>query len=572
MKRVGNLNNKEQMMEMTEKSIEARNDGKASKKQAVTRSLQGMFLETNSRRIYQNKHIKEDILDLEAAALFDKGIFGKDERWIETFIYNYLKEAKEDPNSRAAERLASILFSDSALNDIHEYIERQNAKDVDYFNYLLRTTLYDRQQEVFDDQIDQKHIIINSRRSGKTELMGRLLVSNLLKPDAHCVYINRNSSAAIRQIRGPLQTALNKINLRVIKGSVEAQEIHFENGSQLLILGNNNSADIDKLRGERISCCILDECGHQRNIRQLLRETIDPALKDYGTEARMYIVGTPPRIPHTYVEDIWMNNKTWKKWHWTFEENPFIPNRENVIKEVCEEYGVDESSAFIQREYYGRMDAYDTEAQVFYGYKHIDKVEGFTPSHIYIGVDWGYEDKAAIVALIADRKTKRGFVVDNWSESKKSISEICQKVVEIRNKLQTQYPNVSIQIICDNNEKSAVYELYQTYKLPNVYCAYKYDKDMAIELLAEWLRAGTIITQDNCKALIEDFDSTMFERDEETDKLTHEIDDDLYHPNSAFALLYASRQFDYDILGTNYSKSAKEVADEYLEENQSISQ
>ena len=212
-----NLEDPEKRKECTDKSIEARKDGKAAKKQAVTRSLQGMFLETNSRRIYQNKHIKEDILDLEAAALFDKDIFGKDERWIETFIYNYLKEAKENPDSRAAERLASILFSDSALNDIHEYIERQNAKDVDYFNYLLRTTLYDRQQEVFDDQIYKKHIIINSRRSGKTELMGRLLVSNLLKPDAHCVYINRNSSAAIRQIRGPLQTSLNKINLRVIR-------------------------------------------------------------------------------------------------------------------------------------------------------------------------------------------------------------------------------------------------------------------------------------------------------------------------------------------------------------------
>ena len=545
-----NLEDPEKRKECTDKSIEARKDGKAAKKQAVTRSLQGMFLETNSRRIYQNKHIKEDILDLEAAALFDKDIFGKDERWIETFIYNYLKEAKENPDSRAAERLASILFSDSALNDIHEYIERQNAKDVDYFNYLLRTTLYDRQQEVFDDQIYKKHIIINSRRSGKTELMGRLLVSNLLKPDAHCVYINRNSSAAIRQIRGPLQTSLNKINLRVIKGSVEAQEMHFENGSQLLILGNNNSADIDKLRGERISCCILDECGHQRNIRQLLRETIDPALKDYGKEARMYIVGTPPRIPHTYIEDIWMNNKTWKKWHWTFEENPFIPDRENVIKEVCEENGCTPDSAFIQREYYGRMDAYDDDAKWIKKYSVIENQElPKNVSHAFVGVDWGYEDRAAVVSVIADEVTKRAYVVDCWSEAKKGITEISNEIKRQVESLKEKYhPNRRVVVICDNNEKGAVVDLVKVYKIPNVYTAYKYDKDMALDQLNDFLGGNRIVfLKDHSNACIEDANSTVWQRDEETDRILHELDDDVWHPNALMALLYVSRQFAYDV-------------------------
>lgn len=122
----------------------------------------------------------------------------------------------------------------------------------------------------------------------KQELMVRLIVKGLLLEDAHCVYINRNvAAAAIRQIRGPLNTALNKIGLKCVKGSVEGQEMHFENGSQLLILGNNNAADIDKLRGRRISLCIIDECAHQRNVKQIIREVISPALKDYGKDAKM---------------------------------------------------------------------------------------------------------------------------------------------------------------------------------------------------------------------------------------------------------------------------------------------
>ena len=560
MNRTGSLNNKEQMQEMTAKSIEARKDGKAAMKQAVTNATKASFWETNAKTKYQNKRLKEPVYNY----LIEQ-IFGNNGKWVKDYIDSQLKEAKRDPNSKAADRIAGGLFNDHLWNELDLYLQQANKEDVDYTRYLIRQTLYDKQQEVFDNDIDDTILIINSRRSGKTECMGRIIAKGLLRKDAHVVYINRSSSAAIRQIRKPLETALAATNgrLSIVKGSVESQEVYFNNGSQLLVIGNNNASDTDKMRGERISLCIMDECAHQRYTRTLIREVIKPAMMDYEN-SQLIMVGTPPRIPKTYVEELWNNPKI-KKYHWTYLDNLFIPNRENVIKEVCEEYGVDESSAFIQREYFGRMDAYDTEAQVFYGYKHVNKVEGFNPSHMYIGVDWGYEDKAAIVALIADRKTKRGFVVENWSESKKSITEICQKVVEIRDKLAKQFPNIPIQIICDTNEKGAVYELYQTYKLPNVYCAYKYDKDMAIELLAEWLRAGTIITQDTCIALIEDFDSTMFERDEETDKLTHTIDDDLYHPNSAFALLYASRQFDFDILGTNYSKSAKEIIDEELD-------
>ena len=563
-----NLEDPVKRKECTDKSIEARKDGKAGKKQSVTRSLQGQLFNTETRTTYQNKHIKDEILELEAAAMFDKNIFGKDERWIESFMYNYLKTAKDDPNSRAAERLASVLFSQTAINDIHEYLERQNAKDIDYFKYLIRSTLYDKQTLVFDSINNEpytKHIIINSRRSGKTELIGRIATAALLQPDAHVVYINRNSSAAIRQIRAPLMTTLNKIGLRIIKGSVENQELYLENGSQLLILGNNNVSDIDKLRGERISCCLLDECGHQRNIRQLMREVIDPALKDYGKDARLVIVGTPPRIPRTYVEEIWNSvDSGWKKWHWTFQDNPYIPDREHVIEEVCKDYGVTPNAAFVQREYFGRMDAYDTDAQVFHGYQITQDIIEH-PTHAYVGVDWGFEDKAAVVGVLADQRTRKAVVVKTWSEAHTSVSTTCEKVKEMREYLLSFNPTHPVQIICDNNAKQDVYELIETYKLPNVTTAYKYDKDLAIEQLAEWLRAGTmsILNKDNDR-MIDDMNYTLWERDEETDKLTHKIDDELYHPNAAMALLYTSRQFDYDCMVTGYSKTAKDIVNELL--------
>lgn len=519
---------------------------------------------TKSPAIVQGRHKKitpetQELIRNELTAPDKSGTI-----WIHAFIKNFLKEAKADPNSHAARQLANAIFKEDLLETLDESIIKAERQDRDFRIWQIRSTLYDKQQEVYDNNADKSILIINSRRSGKTELMGRLIVKGLLLEDAHCVYINRNSAAAIRQIRRPLKTALDKIGLKCIKGSVEGQEMHFENGSQLLILGNNNAADIDKLRGERISLCIMDECAHQRNVRQLIREVISPALKDYGKEAKLVMVGTPPRIPHTYVEEMW-NNPYVKKYHWTFMDNPFIPERDNVITEVCQEFGVTPDAAFIRREYYGEMNVYDNEALVFYGYNKQHEAPKQTFTHAYIGVDWGFEDKAAVVAVVADSRTKKAYIVKDWSEPKKSISEICQKVVELKSYITSNYAiSNPVKVITDTNDKSAAYELQQTYKINNVCMAYKYDKDLAIEQLAEWLRAGTIITTEEAKACISDFDSTLWERDEETDKLTHDIDDDLYHPNAAMALLYCSRQFDYDIMVTGHSKTAKELVDELL--------
>ena len=565
MTRTGKLNNKEQMMEMTAKSIEARKDGKAAKKQAATKVINNAFFDCPSRSTYQNKHLKAGVIDY-----IIEEMFGKDGKWVKDFIDNQLKEARNNPNSKAADRLSAGIFNEYLWDKMDEYLTKSKAEDVNYYKYLIRQTLYDKQKEVFDDDIDQRFIIINSRRSGKTELMGRLIAKGLLEPDAHIVYINRNSSAAIRQIRGPFEDAMKVLsNISITNGSVGAQEVHFNNGGQLLILGNNNSADIDKLRGERISMCILDECGHQRNIRQLLREVIGPALKDYGKQSRLYIVGTPPRIPRTYVEEIWNNasNLGWKRFHWTFEDNPFIPDRDSVIADVCKENGVTPDSAFIQREYRGKMGVYDTEAVIFKGYKTYnglkDLLSGnvqitlrgedkvlFKPTAVYIGIDWGGSDYNAIVSVAVDAVTKKALVYDVWADKQiglELIKATIQKKYNDAQALLNLYgvDNPKIRIVTDTNMVEFAIDLRKL-GLP-VTKAIKYDMMTSVETMATELRTGRLLVPSEWKAednkLIQDFEDTVYIRDEETDALMREIDDDTYHPDAAHALRYAVRQY-----------------------------
>ena len=61
----------------------------------------------------------------------------------------------------------------------------------------------------------------------------------------------------------------------------------------------------------------------------------------------------------------------------------------------------------------------------------------------------------------------------------------------------------------------------------------------------------------------------VWKRDEETDQIIHELDDDSYHGNAMFAVLYASRQFAYDVMGLiAENKPAKEItnAQEFVQQ------
>jgi len=58
----------------------------------------------------------------------------------------------------------------------------------------------------------------------------------------------------------------------------------------------------------------------------------------------------------------------------------------------------------------------------------------------------------------------------------------------------------------------------------------------------------------------EDCEYTMWKRDEETDKIIHEIDDDIWHPNALMALLYVSRQFAFEIMSwVDHNKAARDI-------------
>ena len=510
--------------------------------------------ETMTRKL---RRVQPEIDQAIQDKLFSRDTSGK--TFITSFISKCIDEAKKDPNSRMGVYMADKIFgSGDLITRLDAEVNKAMARDTAFQQYQIRNTLYDKQQEVYDNSTDKFMIVINSRRSGKTELMGRLLAKRVCRPDQHCVYINRSFDAAVRQIQKPLETAIEAAGLHY-RGTINGGKIEFDNGSWILIVGNNNASDVNKLRGEKLALVLCDECGHMRHLRELINEIIAPATMDYA-DSQIVMVGTPPRTRNGFVQELWEKGNI-KKYHWTFKDNPFIPNKDNVIQEACEMFGISPDSNFIKREYLGDMYAYDTEAIYV---KHYDKAEpdkNKLYSHAYVGVDWGYEDKAAVVGMLADKNAKKLYIVKDWSEAKKGIVEISQRVQEMVEYLKNNYRlDREPQVICDTNEKSAAQDLYTTYHIPNVMLAYKYDLNYALDQLSDWFTASTVVVSSNAKATIEDADNMIWKRNEDTDQIVHELDDDSYHGNAMFAVLYASRQFAYDVMGLiAENKPAKEI-------------
>ena len=491
-----------------------------------------------------------------------KQLAGGQTTYYSEFIEKYLKEAKKAPNSSAGKTVADIIFQQDILEKLDEEHQKEMANDIEFIQYKLFKQFFKEQRQVLYEINHSKRIAVCcSRRAGKTDLASGAINIAAMIPNTRIIYVNLTYTNALNQIFDNTVERSEKAGLVITNSSKSSGEIEWANGSSLRICGNSNNSEIDKLRGEkRVSLVIIDEFFHQRNMEYAINEVIGPLMLDISNST-ILCLGTPPRIPKTYGERVWTAEKGWKKFHWTAEDNPYIPNYDEFIEELCKNKGITKDAPFIQREYYGVIGAYDTEAQVFKDYKTYSKDAplDFIPDKMYIALDVGFEDYNSIIALAGSKEKAR--VIFERKFNRASISEIIKQVNEVYSDSKkflienNKNANINdVNIFCDMNNKELVYELYSVQKLP-AFCCYKYNKALAISQLAEFCRTGKIVVPKD-GILADEFDRILYKRDDE-DNILPEIDDDLFHPEAAMSLLYACRQYWFDI-GAPYGGESSE--------------
>lgn len=487
------------------------------------------------------EQLKQDLLNGDSA---------KQKPYYQTFLNNYLKQALKDPNGRPATTIASMIFTPDILTALDASHEREMANDINFALYKLNEDYFQEQRDVLVEINHSKKILVCcSRRAGKSYFCAGAIVKSALKnPGSRIIYINLTFKNAVKQIWDNVIKASEDTGLQIDKSSKNDGEIEWVNGSSLRIKGNSNNAEADTLRGEsKVSLVVIDEAFHQKNMEYAINEVIMPFLADLGDKATILCTGTPPRIPHTYMEKLWSNDKTWRHYHWTAENNPHIPDFEKFIKEVCKAKGLTKDAPFIQREYYGVIGAYDTEAMVFKNYQSYTELPtSFTANRIAIGCDWGFSDYNSIITVAYNTQSGEAYVIEEKKFNKATVSEIITEVKRSYEAAKNRFGIDDIQILCDTNEQSITYELYANQHLP-AYNAYKYDKASAIAQLSDWLRSGKIKVNANDIYLKDEFERTLYKRDEDDDSILPEIDDDIFHPDAIMALLYASRTIAFDM-------------------------
>ena len=476
------------------------------------------------------------------------------------FLNAYMKDAIKKPSGKCGIQLASIVINEDTLKDIDNITLKETTRNMDFIKYKIREGCFKEQREILDDlslKVYKKICEMCGRRSGKTEGNARIITSIATIPNSPIFYIGLTFESAINQMFDLVVDCANKCGLEIISSSRNDGTIEFENGSIVHFKGNNTLHDQEKLRGYKARLVIVDEAQSQRNLKNLIDDIIEPLLTDYE-DSVLLLSGTPPRIPKTYFESAW-NSKGYKKYHWDMRSNPFIPNAQDAIKKICESKGLTEDSPLIQREYLGQI-VYDKEAQIFnacqtfIGTKNENpRIFGipndFVADRIYIGNDYGWSDFNGIIGVACNTSLRKGYVFYVHKFNKATVSDIVQSnkdCIEEGTKILMKNPSAdlkAIEIYGDTSDNTIMAEMSRNYGLP-CHKAFKYDKDLAIEQLAECMRKGEIMIP-NDSDLTEECEMTLHPRDEE-DNILPGIDDLNYHPDLIMALLYASRRIFFD--------------------------
>lgn len=492
-----------------------------------------------------------------------------------SFVQDYVKimldEAKNNPNSQIGNLVARQLLQEDIISQLDAETDKYLARDIDFNEYRIMRTLYSNQQQVYNDRQSPKIAVIGSRRIGKTELSARLLLRDALRPNRHAIFISLKFENAIRQCYTLVLDLAKSMGLPIEKESKVDGEISFSNGSNILFKGNSDKSQADKLLGFKFSCAVVDECQNQTNLMYLLDTVLGPAMTDYQ-DSQLILIGTPPRIPHTAIEKIWKEYKGWKKYCWTMEDNPYLKNTEQYIKNLCEQKGITKDAPFIQREYFGQW-VWDSEAMVVkdpllydggndYIIDLINRGE-FKADFIYGGVDFGFSDYNAITMIAWDKKRNKGYVLENYKFNRATVTEIVEKMKYALSEAQnvliaSETDPHNIMFYGDNSDKSIIFELQTNYNFP-IQCAYKHDKMEALSALSELFRRFIYSPKES--PLADDFEMTVYKRDEETDAILPELDDDVFHADVLMSALYASRSLvlDHNPLGNEDGAKEMEV-------------
>lgn len=265
-------------------------------------------------------------------------------------------------------------------------------------------------------------------------------------------------------------------------------------GSRIMLTGANNERETAKIRGKKFKRVVADEMQGipDRVAKPLVLDIIGPALVDYQGE--LWLAGTPNPVDVGFWYDITAGKLAhlWEQHRWSLLDNPYLhrlagKTGQQILADVRAEHGWTEDDPTYVREYLGQWTR-DHDALVFRwdagrnGFEALPDGKGW---RYVIGVDLGFEDADAIAVLGWTPESPDVYLVEEHVEAKAGITELGEKVAELRQR----YQPVATWVDPGGLGRKIIEELRRRWHVP-CEAAEKVRKFEHIELLNDALRTG----------------------------------------------------------------------------------
>jgi hypothetical protein len=394
--------------------------------------------------------------------------------------------------------------------DVTRAVRQAAKRKEQHIRWKPREFLFKKQLEVFDCQ-DPYICMRVGRRGGKSyEAAADLTDAAFAWPGSTPLYVTTTRQDA-RDIMDPAFAMLDKRFHLGMKQNKATGDITFPNASRIMMRGAATLREINKLRGPAYPCVKIDEVQNfGPDLHYLIDEVLEPATAQYHKGKKpsaIAVSGTPPPAQYGPFWDIDQGkfSESWSRFHWTFLDNPTIPEPEAFLRRVLERRGWTEDHPGYQREYLGLW-VRDDEARAFDLDPQRDVIPSFDKTHAWdwdyvMGIDIGYNDPCAYVVIAQSRALGQAYVVDSFEQSEMGSMEA---LVEAE-RFCAKYPISRIAIDTGGGGAKMIQKDWE--KLTNlpVEAAHKTHKASQVSTINGDLRAGKLkIARDMNMKLIND--------------------------------------------------------------------
>lgn len=365
--------------------------------------------------------------------------------------------------------------------------------------------LFKRQLEVHQSEAPYKCKRIG-RRGGKSwEAAAALISEGYRWPNSDPLYITTTRQDA----RDIMDRAFQHINERYklgLRQNKATGDITMTNGSRILLRGAGTMREINKLRGPAYPCVIVDEVQNfGPDLHYLIDEVCEPAVGQF--HGWISVSGTPPPAQYGPFWEIDQGKyaHAWEHFHWTYLDNPTLPEPEKFLQRVLDRRGWTEDHPGYQREYLGLW-VRDDHARAFDLDPHRDVIPKFDVGHAWdwhyvMGIDIGYNDPCAYVVIAQSRSLGQAFVIDSFEQSEMTSMEALTEA----ERMCAKYPISQIAIDSGGGGAKMILKDWQKLTRLPVEAAHKTHKASQISTINGDFRAGKLkIARENNLKLIND--------------------------------------------------------------------